>query len=130
MTPTKHRRSPLVIASIGIQAVFGIACVVAGLIGDQAIGGLVSGLLFGAGATLMLFAKGTETAQIVAFGDVRERQIDTIATAITGVALLIALGGWLVFELATDGRPWLPGMFLALGGITYLVAVEALRRTT
>lgn len=59
--------------------------------------------------------------------DERYRMFDLRASAITGTVTLTVLIGGLFYELAQgrDGNPY--GLILAVAGVTYLVALSALR---
>jgi drug/metabolite transporter (DMT)-like permease len=101
----------------------------------QAIGGnpgsgLVSfGILAGFGAVILVAGERSETVRGLR-GDGRDerfKQIDIVATAISGIVVIVVIIVAFIVEVAQgkDGAPytWLG----AIAGLSYLVAVVALR---
>ena len=103
----------------------GIVAFVAEWIGGDPTGGVASlGILTGFGA-LVLFGGRSETIRGLR-GDGRDerfRQIDIHATALAGLAVILAVITACLIELA-QGHSGAPYSWLgAIGGITYLIAV-------
>ncbi|MEV6317008.1 hypothetical protein [Streptomyces sp. NPDC051776] len=69
-----------------------------------------------------------EAGRVVAGGDPREQEIDVLAMAVCDGVLTVVLGVWLIAALATGGPSWIPGGLLLVSAVTYLVAIEVLRR--
>ena len=107
----------------------GIAIFAAQWVGGSPLSGLASlGIMTGFGA-LVLFGGRSETIRGLR-GDGRDerfRQIDIHATAVAGLAVIIAIIVAFVVELAHghDGNPY--GWLGAIGGITYIVAIVIFR---
>ena len=107
----------------------GIVIFTAQWIGDDPGGGLVSlGIMVAFGA-LVLFGGGSETIRGLR-GDGRDerlRHIDVHATALAGLAVIIAIVIAFVIELAR-GQSGSPYAWLgAIAGITYVLAIVVLR---
>ena len=107
----------------------GIVAFVAQWIGGDPASGLVSLAIMTAFGSLILFGGRSETIRGLR-GDGRDerfRQIDIHATALAGVAVIIAIIIAFVIELARghNGSPytWLG----AIAGLTYLVAIVIFR---
>jgi hypothetical protein len=107
----------------------GLVVFAAQWIGGDPGSGLESlGIMTGFGA-LVLFGGRSETIRGLR-GDGRDerfRQIDIHATAVTGLAVILAIIIAFVVELARghSGNPY--GWLCAIGGFTYLVAIVAFR---
>jgi hypothetical protein len=112
-----------------LSVALGIVVFAAQWIGGDPGSGLVSLAIITAFAALMLFGGRSETIRGLR-GDGRDerfRQIDIHATALAGLAVIIAIIIAFVIELAGghSGAPyaWLGAIF----GITYLVAIVVFR---
>jgi hypothetical protein len=57
------------------------------------------------------------------FADERDASINRKAMAATGTTLVIVLTGCIVFELARGNNPTPYSMLMAIGGVTYVVAL-------
>jgi hypothetical protein len=94
--------------------------------GGEAVFSLV---LFGAIGLALLFGGRSETVRVVRgdLTDERWQAHDLRATAFTGIVLIfVLLGAWLVsIARGESGQPY--NALCAVGGVTYLVAVIALR---
>jgi len=102
---------------------------VAQWIGGDPHSGLVSfAILAGAGLLLLLGGR-SETIRGLRGDerDERSRMIDTHATALAGVAVILAIIVAFIVELAKgrSGNPY--GWLGAIGGVTYLVAIVVFR---
>jgi multisubunit Na+/H+ antiporter MnhB subunit len=78
-------------------------------------------------ATLLVLGARSETVRLIRQPDERWASIDLRATSMSGlVILLVLIGAWL-YELAhgRDGSPY--GQIMAIGGLSYLVALLFLR---
>ncbi len=110
---------------------FLLAVVIAGafLIGGHAGEAIFSLALFGAIGLALLFGGRSETVRVVRgdLPDERWRSHDVRATAFTGVVLIfVLLVAWIVsIARGNDGQPY--SAICAVGGVSYLVAVVALR---
>jgi hypothetical protein len=107
----------------------GVVVFVAQWIGGDPRSGLVSLAIMAGFGALVLFGGRSETIRGLR-GDGRDerfRQIDVHATAIAGLAVITAIIVAFVVELARghDGSPY--GWLGAIGGLSYLAAVVALR---
>ena len=98
--------------------------------GNPGDGAISAALLLVVGAVFYFGARRSET--LAGLGgpgrDERWAHIDVLATALTGVVLvLVIIGAWLI-EIAKghDGNPY--GLLGAIGGLTYIAAVVFLRR--
>jgi hypothetical protein len=98
-------------------------------VGGNPGSGLVSlGIMTAFGALVLLGGRSETIRGLRGDGrDERFRQIDIHATAIAGLAVIIAIIAAFVFELARghDGSPY--GWLGAVAGLSYLVAVIVLR---
>ena len=98
--------------------------------GDIRSGAYSAAVLLFVGAVFYFGARRSET--LAGLGgpgrDERWAHIDVLATALTGIVLvLVIIGAWLI-EIAKghDGNPY--GLLGAIGGLTYVAAVVFLRR--
>ncbi|MEU6083732.1 hypothetical protein [Streptomyces sp. NPDC047108] len=121
-------KSSALIAIAAGAGLFALGCAVAGAVGGQLWGGLGGAAGFGLLAWVCLRGGGGETGRIVAGGDPREQEIDVLAMAVCDGVLTVVLGVWLIAALATDGPAWMPGGLLLVSAVTYVVAIEVLRR--
>jgi cobalamin synthase len=120
-----HSKWLLPTVSLGLGVVMLVACWLGGNPGAGAASFGFSALF----ALLVLLAGRSETVRGLR-GDGRDErfaQIDLRATALTGVVLLVTLiVAWLVATArGQDGDPY--GWLLAIGGLTYLLAVAWFR---
>ena len=108
----------------------GLVVFVAQWIGGDPHSGLVSfAILAGAGLLLLLIGGRSETIRGLR-GDGRDerfRMIDIHATALAGLAVILAIIVAFIVELAKghNGNPY--GWLGAIGGLTYLVAIVIFR---
>ena len=114
----------------GFCLFLGAVMLAAFAIGDDLRAGLVSFGIMAVIGFVCLFGRRSETLQGLSGPgrDERWAMIDVRATALAGVAVILAIiGGWL-YEVASgrDGNPytWLA----AVAGVAYIVAVAVLRR--
>ena len=112
-----------------VAYVLGAAMFAAQWIGGSARAGLASLGIMAAFGTFILFGGRSETVRGLR-GDGRDErfwQMDLVATAITGMAVILVIIGAFVVELARghDGQPY--AALGAIGGVTYLVAIIVLR---
>jgi hypothetical protein len=107
----------------------GVVVFVAQWIGGDAHSGLVSfAILAGFGLLLLLGGRSETIRGLRGDGrDERFRMIDIHATALAGLAVILAVIVGFLVELARghDGNPY--GWLGAIGGFTYLVALIVLR---
>jgi hypothetical protein len=107
----------------------GVAVFVPSWLGGHPGEGLFSlAVLAGFGLVLLLVAGRSETIRGLTFGrDERFAQIDLRATAVAGLAVLIALiVAWMVaVAQGHSGNPY--GWLLALSGLAYIAAVAFFR---
>ncbi|HEV2375514.1 MAG TPA: hypothetical protein VGS19_25545 [Streptosporangiaceae bacterium] len=107
----------------------GVGVFVASWLGGHLGAGLVSlAVMAGFGLFLLLVASSSETIRGLTFGrDERFAQIDLRATAVAGLAVLMALiVAWLVaVAQGHSGSPY--GWLLAIGGLAYMAAVAFFR---
>jgi hypothetical protein len=113
----------------GFCVLLGFAVLSAQWIGGDLSGGLVSlALLSGFGLLILLSGRSETVRGFRGDGrDERFRAIDVHATALAGTVLILTLtAAWLV-ELGRghDGSPF--GELMAVGGLTYLVALAFMR---
>jgi hypothetical protein len=107
----------------------GVVTFVAQWVGGDPVGGLVSfAILAGAGALFLLGGRSETIRGLRGDGrDERFRQMDIHATALAGLAIIVAVIVAFVVEIAhgEDGSPysWLG----AIGGLTYIVAIVVFR---
>ena len=113
----------------GFAVALGMVMFAAQSVGGDPKSGLVSLAIMAVFGAIVLFGGGSETIRGLR-GDGRDerfRQIDIHATALAGMAVITAIIVAFVVELARgqDGSPydWLG----AIGGVSYLLAVVALR---
>jgi hypothetical protein len=107
----------------------GVAFLVAQWIGGDASGGLVSlAIMTGAGALFLLGGRSETIRGLRGDGrDERFRQLDLAATALAGMAVIVAIIAAAIVELGR-GHSGAPYTWLgAIGGLTYVIAVIALR---
>jgi hypothetical protein len=107
----------------------GAVVFVAQWIGGSAQSGLVSfAILAGFGALILLGGRSETIRGLRGDGrDERFRQIDICATALAGLAVIIAVIVGFLVEVA-QGHSGSPYAWLgAIGGLTYLVAIVVLR---
>ena len=97
--------------------------------GDHGLAvGLVVFYVLSAGvAYLWSGGKGDVAAIMRVGGDERQKGIDRDATAITGMALSLAALVGAIVETARDGNPGAFGIMCLVGGLSYVVALIALR---
>ncbi len=118
-------------ASTALLAVLGGAITVASWIGGEPALALMLGIFYAiccVGAYLWSRGHGDVAAIMRLSGDERQRLIDVRATAIAGLATLaFCIGGAIVdLALGGTGNPW--ALILAVGGVSYAVAVAVLIR--
>jgi len=107
----------------------GVVVLLVSWIGDQIVVGVIGlTVMVGFGLILLLFGQRSETVKGLTTGrDERFAQIDLRATAIAGLALILAVVvAWLVqIAQGHSGHPydWLG----AIGGLAYLLAVAFYR---
>jgi hypothetical protein len=112
-----------------LSVALGIAVFVAQWIGGDPSGGLVSlGIMTSFGALVLLGGRSETIRGLRGDGrDERFRQIDIHATALAGLAMILAVIIAVIVELARghDGNPyaWLG----AIGGLTYIAAIVLFR---
>jgi hypothetical protein len=110
-------------------AVLGVVVLVVWWLGGSLGSGLVSmGIMVGFGLFLLLAGRSETIRGLRGDGrDERFAQIDLRATAIAGSAVIVALIAAFLTEIARghDGNPY--GWLLAIGGLSYLLAVAFLR---
>jgi len=98
-------------------------------IGGDPVSGLVSfGILAGFGALILLGGRSETIRGLRGDGrDERFRMIDIHATALAGLAVILAIIVAFIVELAKghNGNPY--GWLGAIGGLTYLVAIVIFR---
>lgn len=97
--------------------------------GDHGLAiGLVVFYVVAAGvAYLWSGGKGDVAAIMRVGGDERQKGIDRDATAITGMAMSLAALVGAIVETARDGDPGAFGVMCVVGGLSYVVALIALR---
>ena len=97
--------------------------------GDHGLAvGLVVFYVLAAGvAYLWSGGKGDVAAIMRVGGDERQKGIDRDATAITGMAMSLAALVFAIVETARDGDPGAFGVMCLVGGLSYVVALIALR---
>jgi hypothetical protein len=107
----------------------GAGMFVASWLGGHPGAGAVSlGLMAGFGLVLLLVARRSETIRGLTFGrDERFAQIDLRATAVAGLAVIVALiAAWLAAVAhGQSGNPY--GWLLAIAGLAYIAAVAFFR---
>jgi hypothetical protein len=107
----------------------GVVVFVAQWIGGDARSGLVSfAILAGFGVLLLLGGRSETVRGLRGDGrDERFRQMDIHATALAGIAVILAVIVAFIVELARghDGNPY--GWLGAIGGVTYLAAIVVFR---
>jgi hypothetical protein len=96
--------------------------------GHLVMGAFMLGVMAAAAVASVLFARHSETLLgLMDHRDERITNIDLAATALSGTALIVTIVGAAVVDLGRggDGMPyaWLG----AVGGVSYIVAVVALR---
>jgi hypothetical protein len=110
-------------------AVLGLVMAGALVLGDQDGTAIFTVVLFGAITLALLLGGRSETIRVVRgdLSDERWRQHDVRATSFTGIVLIfVVLGAWIVsVARGHDGQPY--SALGAVAGVTYLVAVIALR---
>jgi cobalamin synthase len=112
-----------------ISLLLGALVLAAMWIGGDRAGGLKSFAVFVALA--VLFALGGRSDTLRGLGgpgrDERWAMIDLRASAAAGVVVLVVLGGAWLWELANgdDGNPY--SQILAIGGLSYILAIGYLR---
>ena len=112
-----------------LSVALGIVVFTAQWIGGDPGSGLVSfGILAGFGALILLGGRSETIRGLRGDGrDERFRQIDICATALAGLAVIIAVIVGFLVEVA-QGHSGSPYAWLgAIGGLTYLVAIVVLR---
>ena len=112
-----------------LAVVMGLAYLVTGWIGDDLHFGLVGLLIMvGLAAALLLGGRFSETvAGLLDRRDERINSIDNQATGFAGMAVILAVLVGFVVEIARgqDGSPY--SALAAIGGVSYVVALVALR---
>jgi hypothetical protein len=94
-------------------------------------GGLVSlAIMVGFAAAIVAFSGRSGVAEVMRnpHADERTAMLDLRATAFAGVAVIVAVIGAFVYELATGGDSNPYALLGALGGVAYLVALFVLQR--
>jgi predicted histidine transporter YuiF (NhaC family) len=129
MTETGKNRRVVRWAIPGVALVFGIAYLVAGLIGDNKTFGIFGlGVMVVTGLLFLVLTRWSETAAgLRDRKDERINQLDREASLVSGMVVLLAVLVMFVVEIA-QGKDGLPYSALgALGGVAYLVALVVLR---
>jgi hypothetical protein len=112
-----------------LSVALGIVVFTAQWIGGDPGSGLVSyGIMAGFGALILLGGRSETIRGLRGDGrDERFRMIDIHATALAGLAVMLAIIVAFIVELAKghSGNPY--GWLGAIGGITYLVAIVVFR---
>jgi len=112
-----------------LAVALGIVVFAAQWIGGNPSGGLESlGIMAGFGALILLGGRSETIRGLRGDGrDERFRMIDIHATALAGLAVILAIIVAFIVELAKghSGNPY--GWLGAIGGLTYLVAVVVFR---
>ena len=124
-TRTGHRGVTAAVLLVGGGAVAAATCAS----GDHGLAvGLVVFYVLAAGvAYLWSGGKGDVAAIMRVGGDERQKGIDRDATAITGMAMSLAALVGAIVETARDGDPGAFGVMCLVGGLSYVVALIALR---
>ena len=107
----------------------GVVVFVAQWIGGDPRSGLVSLAIMAGFGALVLFGGRSETIRGLR-GDGRNerfRSIDLHATALSGLAMGLAVVVGSLVEFAHGRGPGLYGWLAAIGGVTYLIAIVVLR---
>ena len=112
-----------------LSVALGIVVFAAQWIGGDPVSGLESlGIMAGFGALILLGGRSETIRGLRGDGrDERFRMIDIHATALAGLAVILAIIVAFIVELAKghSGNPY--GWLGAIGGLTYLVAVVVFR---
>ena len=112
-----------------MSVALGLVVFAAQLIGGSPGSGLISLVIMSGFGLLILLGGRSETIRGLRGDerDERSRMIDTHATALAGVAVILAIIVAFIVELAKghSGDPY--GWLGAIGGITYLVAIVVFR---
>ena len=112
-----------------MSVALGLVVFAAQLIGGSPGSGLISLVIMSGFGLLILLGGRSETIRGLRGDerDERSRMIDTHATALAGVAVILAIIVAFIVELAKghSGNPY--GWLGAIGGITYLVAIVVFR---
>jgi hypothetical protein len=112
-----------------VSVALGVVVFAAQWIGGDPRSGLVSfGILAGFGALILLGGRSETIRGLRGDGrDERFRMIDIHATALAGLAVILAIIVAFIVELAKghSGNPY--GWLAAIGGLTYLVAIIVFR---
>jgi hypothetical protein len=124
-TRTRHRGVTAAVLLVGGGAVAAATWAS----GDHGLAvGLVVFYVLAAGvAYLWSGGKGDVAAIMRVGGDERQKGIDRDATAITGMAMSLAALVGAIVETARDGDPGAFGVMCLVGGLSYVVALIALR---
>lgn len=113
----------------GLALVFGIAYLVAGLVGGDAEFGLVGlGVMVAFALLLVLLGRHSETVDgLLSRRDERINALDRTATLFAGAVVLLAVLVMFVVEIARgqDGSPYY--QLAGLGGAAYVLALVVLR---
>lgn len=112
-----------------VAVLAGVGYLIAGLVGDNLRFGIFGLLLMLAvGGTFMLAGRRSETvAGLIDRRDERINQLDTTASLVAGMSVLLAAIVMFMVEIAQgrDGSPYY--QLAALGGVSYVVALVWLR---
>ena len=112
-----------------MSVALGLVVFAAQLIGGSPGSGLISLVIMSGFGLLILLGGRSETIRGLRGDerDERSRMIDTHATALAGVAVILAIIVAFIVELAKgrSGNPY--GWLGAIGGITYLAAIVVFR---
>ena len=112
-----------------LSVALGIVVFAAQWIGGDPVSGLESlGIMAGFGALILLGGRSETIRGLRGDGrDERFRMIDIHATALAGLAVILAIIVAFIVELAKghNGNPY--GWLGAIGGLTYLVAIVVFR---
>ena len=112
-----------------MSVALGLVVFAAQLIGGSPGSGLISLVIMSGFGLLILLGGRSETIRGLRGDerDERSRMIDTHATALAGVAVILAIIVAFIVELAKghSGNPY--GWLGAIGGVTYLVAIVVFR---
>lgn len=125
-SPHSRRWIPALVAALAIPTF------VAFWIGGQPRSGLIWGGLSVAFALVLVLGGRSDTIRLLRGDDDDERTVvlETQATTLTAVVLIIALAGLFLVTAARGENPLVYGLLLLLAETTHLVALAALNRTS
>jgi hypothetical protein len=127
MRPMSSGKGRLLVPAVSV--LFGLAYLVAGLIGDDVGFGLTGlGVMVAFAAVFLLLGRTSETVDgLLSRRDERINSLDRDASLYAGMAVLLSVLAMFVVEIARgqDGSPYY--QLGAIGGVVYLVALVVLR---